>query len=247
MRPHGRVVGRAAAGAAFVLVIVTFLSPLGVRAASPRADRAVRARHGLGGPLERGQIPVRLRRDVRRDPLGAAVVRARSGRACSPTVRAPLAARSTPSRLSTAHRRWRQQHGPELPLAVLDVRGSDHAAARRAAVRTYLQRYGSSWTTCRDTGFSYNTTTAWAWVGGIDMGAAPDCGAGTYRTWGTGQVYQGGAWRGASVRDSPAVDRLVGAGVLCRRTRRSRPAAIALTSGTWSRIAARSMGPNTCG
>ena len=66
-------------------------------------------------------------------------------------------------------------------------------------VRTVLQRYGSSWTTCRDTGYAYSNTTASTLVGGIDMGAAPDCGAGIYRTWGTGQLFQGGAWRGGSL------------------------------------------------
>jgi hypothetical protein len=66
-------------------------------------------------------------------------------------------------------------------------------------VRTVLQRFGTSWTTCRDTGFAYSNTTAWSLVGGVDMGASPDCGVGIYRTWGTGQLYQGGAWRGASL------------------------------------------------
>jgi hypothetical protein len=66
-------------------------------------------------------------------------------------------------------------------------------------VRTVLQRYGSSWTTCRDSGYAYSNTTAWSLVGGIDMGAAPDCGAGIYRTWGIGQQYQGGAWRGGAL------------------------------------------------
>jgi hypothetical protein len=64
-------------------------------------------------------------------------------------------------------------------------------------VRTLLQRYGSTWTTCRDSGYAYNATTAWTLVGGIDMGGAPDCGPGLYRTWGHGQVLQGGAWHGS--------------------------------------------------
>lgn len=66
-------------------------------------------------------------------------------------------------------------------------------------VRTLLQRFGSSWSNCRDTGFSYNASTATSLVGGYDMGGTPDCGAGPYRTWGTGQLYQGGAWRGSSL------------------------------------------------
>jgi hypothetical protein len=64
-------------------------------------------------------------------------------------------------------------------------------------IRTVLQRYASAWTTCRHTGYVYNTTTSWTLAGGIDMGGAPDCGPGLYRTWGLGQVYQGGAWRGS--------------------------------------------------
>jgi len=71
-------------------------------------------------------------------------------------------------------------------------------------VRVVLQRYGSSWTTCRDTGYGYNAVNAWTLIGGIGMGSAPDCGAGPYRTWGTGQVYQGGAWHGSSLL-SPAL------------------------------------------
>lgn len=80
------------------------------------------------------------------------------------------------------------------------ARASDRAyqPAGELRIRVVLQRYGSSWTTCRDTGFAYNATTAWTLAGGIDMGGAPDCGAGTYRTWGLGQFYQGG-WHGASI------------------------------------------------
>lgn len=66
-------------------------------------------------------------------------------------------------------------------------------------IRTMLQRYASTWTTCRDTGYLYSTVTAWTLVGGLDMGASPDCGPGLYRTWGFGQVYQGGAWRGSAL------------------------------------------------
>ena len=62
-------------------------------------------------------------------------------------------------------------------------------------VRAVLQRYTTAWGTCRDTGYIYNTTTAFGWVAGLDMGTAPDCGVGYYRTWGVGGFYQGGAWR----------------------------------------------------
>lgn len=65
--------------------------------------------------------------------------------------------------------------------------------------RIVIQRYSGAWTTCRDTGFTYNTGVATGWLAGIDMGSAADCGAGTYRAWGFGSFYQGGAWRGTSL------------------------------------------------
>ena len=72
--------------------------------------------------------------------------------------------------------------------------------AGEVRVRTILQRWSSStWTTCRDTGYQYNTSNTWTFIGGVSMGAAPDCGVGTYRTWGFGHVYQGAAWRGGSL------------------------------------------------
>jgi hypothetical protein len=62
-----------------------------------------------------------------------------------------------------------------------------------------LQRYGASgWTTCRDTGYVYNTSVAFGWVAGVDMGTAADCGSGSYRALGYGSVYQGGGWRGGT-------------------------------------------------
>ncbi len=63
--------------------------------------------------------------------------------------------------------------------------------------RVVVQRYGGArWTTCRDTGYVYNTSTAFGWVAGIDMGAGADCGTGSYRAIGYGSFYQGGLWRG---------------------------------------------------
>jgi hypothetical protein len=67
--------------------------------------------------------------------------------------------------------------------------------------RIVIQRYGSGgWGTCRDSGYYYNTTTSLGWVAGIDMGAAADCGTGSYRALGFGAFYQGGAWRAGSLR-----------------------------------------------
>lgn len=65
--------------------------------------------------------------------------------------------------------------------------------------RIVIQRYSAGWTTCRDTGYRYSTTVATGWLAGFDMGALADCGAGTYRAWGFGAFYQGGAWRGGSL------------------------------------------------
>ena len=62
--------------------------------------------------------------------------------------------------------------------------------------RIVIQRYNGGWGTCRDSGYLYSTTTAAGWLAGIGMGATPDCGTGTYRAWGLGSFYQGGAWRG---------------------------------------------------
>ena len=42
--------------------------------------------------------------------------------------------------------------------------------------RLVVQRYGSSgWSTCRDSGYVYNTSTAFGWVAGLDMGTGADC------------------------------------------------------------------------
>ena len=63
--------------------------------------------------------------------------------------------------------------------------------------RIIVQRYGAGgWVTCRDTGYLYNTSAAFGWVAGVDMGTASDCGSGSYRAIGYGAFYQGGGWRG---------------------------------------------------
>lgn len=62
--------------------------------------------------------------------------------------------------------------------------------------RIVIQRYASGWSTCRDSGYVYSTTTANGWLASLGMGLFPDCGSGTYRAWGLGAVYQGSAWRG---------------------------------------------------
>lgn len=67
-------------------------------------------------------------------------------------------------------------------------------------VRAIIQRYSAgSWTTCRDTGYQLNATAASGWIAGFGMGAYADCGSGSYRTFGLGAMYQGGAWRGGTL------------------------------------------------
>jgi hypothetical protein len=66
-------------------------------------------------------------------------------------------------------------------------------------VRTIIQRYANGWSTCRDSGYAYSQAPAWTLVGGVDMGASPDCGTGAYRVVGYGAVLEGGAWRGSSL------------------------------------------------
>jgi len=66
-------------------------------------------------------------------------------------------------------------------------------------VRVVIQRYNGGWATCRDSGYVYNGIAASAWTAGLDMGGLADCGGGSYRAWGFGAVYQGGAWRGGSL------------------------------------------------
>ena len=71
--------------------------------------------------------------------------------------------------------------------------------------RVILQRYGTTgWSTCRDTGYQYNTSTAFGWVAGMDMGTSADCGSGSYRAIGYGAFYQGGGWRGGGYTTSAA-------------------------------------------
>ena len=66
--------------------------------------------------------------------------------------------------------------------------------------RVAIQRYASGgWSTCRDSGFQYNSAPATGWMASLDMGASADCGPGTYRALGYGSFFQGGAWRGASL------------------------------------------------
>jgi hypothetical protein len=62
--------------------------------------------------------------------------------------------------------------------------------------RIVIQRYGTGWATCRDSGYRYSTIVTTGWLAGLDMGPGADCGTGMYRAWGFGSFYQGGAWRG---------------------------------------------------
>jgi hypothetical protein len=71
-------------------------------------------------------------------------------------------------------------------------------------VRTVLQRYGTKWGTCLDSGYGTNAGSAWTLVSGMRMGKSADCGPGMYRTLGYGQVYQGGAWHGSTLL-TPAI------------------------------------------
>jgi len=70
--------------------------------------------------------------------------------------------------------------------------------------RVMVQRYGpGGWATCRDTGYLYNSSAAFGWVAGVDMGTTSDCGSGSYRAIGYGGSYEGGTWRsGSSVTPS---------------------------------------------
>ena len=66
--------------------------------------------------------------------------------------------------------------------------------------RVVIQRYGTGgWSTCRDTGYAYNTVAAYGWVTGYDMGSAADCGSGSYRALGVGGFFQDGLWRTGSL------------------------------------------------
>jgi hypothetical protein len=71
--------------------------------------------------------------------------------------------------------------------------------------RVVIQRYtGSAWSTCRDSGYLYNSSATFGWVAGIDMGGASDCGSGSYRAIGYGGFYQGGSWRTGSYATTSA-------------------------------------------
>jgi hypothetical protein len=69
--------------------------------------------------------------------------------------------------------------------------------------RIVIQAFNGGWTTCRDSGFSYNTVAAHGWLAGIGMGISPDCGAGTYRAIGFGTFFESSGWRGSSVVSPP--------------------------------------------
>ena len=79
------------------------------------------------------------------------------------------------------------------------VRGSDLPATRRAADQGRDPAVFGGLVDLPDSGYVYNTTTAWSWRVGIDMGSLADCGSGSYRAWGYAALYQGGAWRGSSL------------------------------------------------
>jgi hypothetical protein len=71
--------------------------------------------------------------------------------------------------------------------------------------RTYIQRWnGSSWYTCRDTGYTYSNVNAYSWMEGYNMGSTPDCGSGYYRGFGYGHLWESSVWRGG-YRISPSI------------------------------------------
>lgn len=80
-------------------------------------------------------------------------------------------------------------------------RGSDRLTqpAGELRARIVVQVHDGAWATCRDSGYLYNTSTTSGWLAGLDMGAAADCGSGTYRAVGFGAFLQGGAWRGGTL------------------------------------------------
>ncbi len=198
MRPHLRVMGRVVAVAAFVAVFMTAPSPIGVHAASPGPSDACVAGtiwEDLSSGVKYICIYDELYGGTRWELLssgqtGSSLFTYRSSiNGCTFNIVGLSLITGGGGNTMVKSFRW----------PCIDIGDRTTQPAGELRVRTLLQRFGSSWTTCRDTGYAYSNTTAWSWVGGIDMGASPDCGAGLYRTWGTGQLYQGGAWRGASL------------------------------------------------
>jgi hypothetical protein len=66
--------------------------------------------------------------------------------------------------------------------------------------RVVFQKWnGSSWVTCKDSGYGYSNGAVSEWAQSYNMYTAADCGAGTYRVISYGYMYDGGAWRGSHI------------------------------------------------
>lgn len=198
MRPHPRSLGRAALVAVFTTALLTVVPPTATSAATPGPSEACVAGtiwEDLSSGVKYICIYDELYGGTRWELLssgqtGSSRFTYRSSiNGCSYGIVALSLLSGGGGNTMVKNYRW----------PCLDFGDRITQPAGELRVRTVLQRFGSSWTTCRDTGYAYNNTTAWTLVGGIDMGTAPDCGAGIYRTWGTGQFFQAGAWRGGSL------------------------------------------------
>jgi hypothetical protein len=66
--------------------------------------------------------------------------------------------------------------------------------------RSWILRWnGSAWVACRDTGYVYNQTSAWSYVGSFNMGSVADCGSAYYLNRGYGSIFEGGGWWGTYI------------------------------------------------
>lgn len=198
MRSHPRVVGRAVVVAAMVALLLTALLPIGASAATPGPSEPCVAGtiwEDLSSGVKYICIYDELYGGTRWELLssgqtGSSLFTYRSSiYGCTFNIVALSMITGGGGNSMVRSLRW----------PCIDFRDRINQPAGELRVRTVLQEFTSSWTTCRDTGFAYSNTTSWSLVGGIDMGGSPDCGAGIYRTWGTGQLFQGGAWRGSSL------------------------------------------------
>lgn len=198
MRSHPRVVGRAVVVAALAAVLLTAMAPVGASAATPGPSEPCVAGtiwEDLSSGVKYICIYDELYGGTRWELLssgqtGSGLFTSRSSiYGCTFNMVALTMITGGGGNSMVRSLRW--------PCVGSGDRLYQPAGELR--VRTVLQQFTSSWTTCRDTGFAYSNTAAWSLVGGIDMGGAPDCGVGIYRTWGTGQFFQGGAWRGSSL------------------------------------------------
>lgn len=82
--------------------------------------------------------------------------------------------------------------------AVADNGGTENHPAGTLRTRAEVVRYdGSRWVHCISNSWSTNTALQANWGSTVHMGAAPDCGAGTYSTIGVSEKNLFGSWFGA--------------------------------------------------